>query len=58
MTGIGKGEIEVTARKCHALALSDPNEEFAELELAAAKITCQAFERDGGGVIININPKN
>ncbi|WP_439359956.1 hypothetical protein [Bradyrhizobium sp. DASA03007] len=53
VTGVDVKSLEVGLRKCHRAALKDPSE-LSDLEVRAAKIECQAFTRDGGGVNIHI----
>lgn len=53
VTGVGLKSLEAASRKCHRSALKDESE-LAGLEVENAKIECQAFTRDGGGVNIHI----
>ena len=53
VTGIDVSILETASRKCHRAALKDKTE-LADLDIPNAKIECQAFTRDGGGVSITI----
>lgn len=53
VTGEAPEKLEAAIRKCHRDALKD-RLESSELELANAKIECQAFVRDRGGTSISI----
>lgn len=53
VTGVNVKSLEVGLRKYHRAALKDRSE-LSDLEVRAAKIECQAFMRDGGGVNIHI----
>jgi hypothetical protein len=49
VTGVDAKTLEAASRKCHRAALRDKSE-LADLDIPNAKIECQAFTRDGGGV--------
>src|SRR6202451_3926205 len=53
VTGVDLKELESASRQCHRSALKD-EAELADTEIPNAKIECQAFTRDGGGVNISI----
>jgi hypothetical protein len=53
VTGVDPRILETAAHKCHRAALKDKSE-LADLDIPNAKIECQAFTRDGGGVDIGI----
>jgi hypothetical protein len=53
VTGVDLKRLESASRKCHRAALNDKSE-LADLDIPNAKIECQAFTRDGGGVNIHI----
>jgi hypothetical protein len=53
VTGVDLKELELASRQCHRSALKDKTE-LADIEIPNAKIECQAFTRDGGGVNISI----
>ena len=53
VTGVDVSKLEAASRKCHRTALKDKTE-LADLDIPDAKIECQAFTRDGGGVSISI----
>ncbi|OKO76374.1 hypothetical protein [Bradyrhizobium sp. NAS96.2] len=53
VTGAAQKPLEDAAHRCHRAALRDRTE-LAEANLNDAKIDCQAFTRDGGGVVINV----
>lgn len=53
VTGVELKKLESASRQCHRSALKDKSE-LAELDIPNAKIECQAFTRDGGGVNISI----
>jgi hypothetical protein len=53
VTGVDLKELESASRQCHRSALKD-KAELADIEIPNAKIECQAFTRDGGGVNISI----
>ncbi len=53
VTGADTKTLEAASRKCHRAALKDKSE-LADLDIPSAKIECQAFTRDGGGVDIGI----
>jgi hypothetical protein len=53
VTGVDLKELESASRQCHRSALKDKTE-LADIEIPNAKIECQAFTRDGGGVNISI----
>lgn len=50
VTGVGLRKLEVAVRQCHRAALR-ARDELGEVEIPNAKIECQAFTRDGGGVV-------
>ena len=53
VTGVEVKTLARASRKCHQSALKDKSE-LAEFDIKNAKIGCQAFTRDGGGVNIHI----
>jgi hypothetical protein len=53
VTGVDLNELQSASRQCHRSALKDKTE-LADIEIPNAKIECQAFTRDGGGVNISI----
>jgi hypothetical protein len=53
VTGVDIKKLETASRRCHRSALKDKSE-LAELDIPNAKIECQAFTRDGGGVQMSI----
>jgi hypothetical protein len=53
VTGADPKRLEASAHRCHRAALKDSNEQ-SQLELKDAIIDCDAFTRDGGGVLIHI----
>lgn len=53
-TGAAPARLEAAIRKCHLSALKDKKWEMGEIELPRAKVECQAFTRDGGGVSLSI----
>lgn len=53
VTGANLKKLDAAIHKCHRNALKDTSE-LADLEIPNAKIECQAFTRDGGGVSMNI----
>lgn len=53
VTGVDAKILEAASRKCHRAALKDKSE-LSDLDIPDAKIECQAFTRDGGGVNIHI----
>jgi hypothetical protein len=53
VTGVDVRTLETASRQCHRSALKDKTE-LADLDIPNAKIECQAFTRDGGGVNIGI----
>jgi hypothetical protein len=53
VTNVAIKNLETATHKCHRLALKDRSE-LAELEIPNAKVDCQAFTRDGGGVVLTI----
>ncbi|TQF35309.1 hypothetical protein UNPF46_25260 [Bradyrhizobium sp. UNPF46] len=53
VTRVDVKTLEAESRKCHRAALKDKSE-LADLDIPNAKIECQAFIRDGGGVNIHI----
>jgi hypothetical protein len=53
VTGASSARLQPLIRKCHSLALKSKTE-LAELDVPNAKIECQAFTRDGGGVSMSI----
>jgi hypothetical protein len=55
VTGADLKKLESASRQCHRSALKDRTE-LADIEIPNAKIECQAFTRDGGGVNISIWP--
>ena len=50
VTGVPSSTLEPAIRKCHRTALKSKT----ELDIPNAKIECQAFTRDGGGVSMSI----
>ena len=57
VTGVDPKRLEAGAHTCHRATLKNTSE-LAELDLKEAKIECQAFTRDGGGVVIDIAKPN
>jgi hypothetical protein len=53
VTGVDVETLEAESHKCHRAALKDESE-LADIDIPNAKIECQAFTRDGGGVVIHI----
>jgi hypothetical protein len=53
VTGVEVSQLEAASRKCHHTALEN-KAELADLDIPNAKIKCQAFIRDKGGVSIGI----
>jgi hypothetical protein len=53
VTGVDRDWLEAAIRKCHRVALKDPSEE-SDVEIPHARIECQAFTHDGGGVVMSI----
>lgn len=53
VTGVDLRKLESASRQCHRTALKD-KAELADMDIPNAKIECQAFTRDGGGVNISI----
>ncbi|MEK9282827.1 hypothetical protein MTR72_24885 [Bradyrhizobium sp. ISRA442] len=53
VTGVDARTLESASHKCHRAALKEKSE-LADLDIPNAKIECQAFTRDGGGVNIHI----
>jgi hypothetical protein len=53
VTGVDLKKLESASRQCHHSALKDKTE-LADIDIPNAKIECQAFTRDGGGVNISI----
>jgi hypothetical protein len=53
VTGVDLKKLESASRQCHRSALKDKTE-LADVETPNAKIECQAFTRDGGGVVISV----
>jgi hypothetical protein len=53
VTGADLKKLQSASRQCHSSALKDKTE-LADIEIPNAKIECQAFTRDGGGVNISI----
>ena len=53
VTGADLKQLESASRLCHRSALKDKTEPV-DIEIPNAKIECQAFTRDGGGVNISI----
>jgi hypothetical protein len=53
VTGVELNKLESASRQCHRSALKDESE-LDDLDIPNAKIECQAFTRDGGGVVISI----
>jgi hypothetical protein len=51
--GLDPKLLEAAAHRCHRAALKDKSE-LADADLKDAKVECQAFTRDGGGVVISI----
>ncbi|MDA9407931.1 hypothetical protein [Bradyrhizobium sp. CCBAU 45384] len=52
VTSVDRTKLEVAAHRCHRAALKDQSE-LATIELHGAAVECQAFTRDGGGVVVN-----
>jgi hypothetical protein len=57
VTGVDPKRLEAGAHRCHRAALKDTSE-LADLDLKEAKIECQAFTKEGGGVVIDIAKPN
>ena len=53
VTGVDLQELQSASRECHRSALKDKTE-LADIEISNAKIECQAFTREGGGINISI----
>jgi hypothetical protein len=53
VTDVDLKKLESVSRQCHRSALKDKTE-LADIDIPNAKIECQAFTRDGGGVVIGI----
>lgn len=53
VTGAELKDLEAAAHRCHRAALKDRSE-LASIDLHTAKVECQAFTRDGGGVNVDI----
>jgi hypothetical protein len=53
VTGADPKRLEAGAHRCHRSALKDASE-LSQLELKDAVVECQAFTRNGGGVVIDI----
>ena len=53
VTSVDLKRLESASRQCHHSALKDKTE-LADIDIPNAKIECQAFTRDGGGVNISI----
>ncbi|WP_143099384.1 hypothetical protein [Bradyrhizobium sp. cf659] len=53
VTGADVRTLEAAAHRCHRIALRDKTE-LARAELQGAAVECQAFTRDGGGVVIDV----
>jgi hypothetical protein len=51
--GLDLKKLELASRQCQRPALKDKTE-LAALDIPNAKIECQVFTRDGGGVNISI----
>ena len=53
LTGVELKKLQAAIRKCHQMALKDKTE-IGDLDIPNAKIECQAFTRDGGGVYMSV----
>lgn len=53
VTGADRTKLEGAAHRCHRAALKDKSE-LAGVYLQDAAVECQAFTRDGGGVVITV----
>jgi hypothetical protein len=53
VSGVDVRTLEAASHKCHRATLKEKSE-LADLDTPNAKIECQAFTRDGGGVDIGI----
>lgn len=53
VTGAPEKAIEAGIRKCHRAALKNSTE-LSDLDMKGARVECQAFTRDGGGVTVSI----
>jgi hypothetical protein len=53
LTGADPKMLEDAAHRCHHAALKDKSE-LADTDVKGAKVECQAFVRDGGGVVIDV----
>ncbi|MDA9506132.1 hypothetical protein XI09_16120 [Bradyrhizobium sp. CCBAU 11386] len=53
VTGADPKILEAAARRCHRAALKDTDEQ-ASVALPNATVECQAFTRNGGGVVVDV----
>ncbi|MCK1431197.1 MULTISPECIES: hypothetical protein [unclassified Bradyrhizobium] len=53
VTGADTKKLEAAAHRCHRAALKEA-EEQASVALPSATVGCQAFTRDGGGVVVDV----
>ncbi|WP_128931891.1 hypothetical protein [Bradyrhizobium zhanjiangense] len=53
VTGVDRKELEAAARRCHRVALKETDEQ-AGIVLPKATVGCQAFAKNGGGVVVDI----
>lgn len=53
LTGVGIDVLNTAIHQCHRAALRHQSE-TAELDIPNAFIECQAFTRDGGGVLVSV----
>ncbi|MET4233357.1 hypothetical protein ABIA85_006650 [Bradyrhizobium sp. LA6.10] len=53
VTGTDQKKLEAAAHQCHRAALKGTDEQ-ATVALPGATVGCQAFTRDGGGVIVDM----
>ncbi|MET4043984.1 hypothetical protein [Bradyrhizobium sp. RT6a] len=53
VTGVDVKKLEAAAHRCHRAALKVTDEQ-ATVALPGATVGCQAFTRDGGGVVVSI----
>ncbi|QHP69548.1 hypothetical protein EI171_21005 [Bradyrhizobium sp. LCT2] len=53
VTGVDRKELEAAARRCHRVALKETDEQ-ASVVLPKATVGCQAFTKNGGGVVVDV----
>jgi hypothetical protein len=54
VTGVDLKKLEAATHRCRRAALKDAGEQ-ASVALPNATVGCQAFTRDGGGVIVDVS---